>query len=135
MSNAYVVCMLHQFFLKNCVLCFVGIMEQKDFERLSRVRMVPQLWEPIFQPLKDRLEWLDSKERRLVMPNSLLIWEKGRPKFMRICNEMDEQNRELPTSLWIENELKLRCGLCHQKGYNRCTCRTWNVESTSRGAT
>ena len=58
------------------------------------------------------------------MPNPLLIREKGRPKSMRIRNEMDEQERELPTSLWIENEPKLRCGLCHQKGYNRCTCRT-----------
>ena len=65
-------------------------MERKDFERLPRVQMVPQLREPISQPLKDRLEWLDSKERRLVMPNPLLIREKGRPKSMRIRNEMDE---------------------------------------------
>ena len=26
-------------------------------------------YEPIFQPLKDRLEWLNPKERRTVMPN------------------------------------------------------------------
>ena len=71
-------------------------------------------YEPIFQPLKDRLEWLDPEERRTVMPNPLLIQEKGRPKSMRLRNEMDEQDRELPTSLWIENRPKLRCGLCHQ---------------------
>ena len=32
--NAHIVCMLHQFLNKICVLCFVGIMERKDFERL-----------------------------------------------------------------------------------------------------
>ena len=34
MPNTHIVCMLHQFLNKICVLCFVGIMERKDFERL-----------------------------------------------------------------------------------------------------
>ncbi|XP_030958317.1 uncharacterized protein LOC115980177 [Quercus lobata] len=32
-------------------------------------------YEPIFQPLKDRLEWLEPTERRIVMPNPRLIYE------------------------------------------------------------
>ena len=30
-------------------------------------------YEPIFQPLKDRLEWPELEERRIVMPNPWLI--------------------------------------------------------------
>ena len=37
-------------------------------------------YELIFQPLKDRLEWPEPQERRIVMPNPRLICEKGRPK-------------------------------------------------------
>nr|POE57307.1 hypothetical protein CFP56_35165 [Quercus suber] len=92
-------------------------------------------YEPIFQPLKDRLEWLEPEERRTVMPKPWLIREKGWPTSTRICNEMDDEGRELPTSLWIENGPKLKCGLCRQEGHNRCTCPTRNVASTSRGAT
>ncbi|KAK9987403.1 hypothetical protein SO802_032354 [Lithocarpus litseifolius] len=91
--------------------------------------------EPIFQPLKDRLEWSEPEERRTVMPNSRLIREKGRPKSTRIRNEMDDEDRELPTSLWIENGPKLKCGLCRQEGHNRCRCPTRNVASTSHGGT
>ena len=69
------------------------------------------------------------------MPNPRLIQEKGRPKSTRIRDEMDEHDRELPTSLWIENGPKSKCGLCHQKGHNSHRCLTQNVESTSRGAT
>ena len=47
-------------------------------------------YEPIFQSLKDRLEWLEPQERRILMPNLRLIREKGRPKSTRILNEMDE---------------------------------------------
>ena len=36
------------------------------------------------------------------MPNPQLIREKGRPKSMKIRTEMDDEDRELPTSLWIE---------------------------------
>ena len=56
-------------------------------------------YEPIFQPLKDRLEWSELEERRIVMPNPRLIQEKGRPKSTRIRNVMDEEDRELPTLL------------------------------------
>ena len=69
------------------------------------------------------------------MPNPRLIREKGQPKSTRICNEMDDEDRELPTSLWIENGPKSKCGLCHQEGHNRRKCQTRNVESTSRGGT
>ena len=92
-------------------------------------------YEPIFQPLKDRLEWPEPSERRIVMPNPRLIGEKSRPKSTRIRNEMDDKDSELPTFLWIENGPKSKCELCHQEGHNRCRCRTRNVESTSRGAT
>nr|POF11065.1 hypothetical protein CFP56_76579 [Quercus suber] len=92
-------------------------------------------YEPVFQPLKDRLAWPDPEETRVVMPNPRLIRKKGQPKSTRICNEMDEDDndRELPGSLWIENGPKSRCGLCHQEGHNRRTCPTRNVESTSGG--
>ncbi|XP_023928130.1 uncharacterized protein LOC112039455 [Quercus suber] len=58
-------------------------------------------YEPVFQPLKDRLEWPDPEETRRVMPNPRLIWNKGRPKFTHIRNEMDEDDndRELLSSL------------------------------------
>ena len=92
-------------------------------------------YKPVFQPLKDRLAWLDLEETRLVMPNPRLIRNKGRPASTRICNEMDKNDRELPTSLWIENGLKSRYELCHQEGHNCRTCPTQNVESTSGGAT
>ena len=68
------------------------------------------------------------------MPNQRLIHKKGRPKSTRIRNEMDDEDRELPTSLWIENGPKLKCGLCRQEGHNRRTCPTRNVASTSHGA-
>ena len=84
-------------------------------------------YESIFQPLNDRLEWLEPTERRIVMPNLRLIYEKGRPKSTRIRNKMDDEDRELPTSLWIENGPKLKCGLCRQEGHNRRTCPTRNV--------
>nr|POE88541.1 hypothetical protein CFP56_48637 [Quercus suber] len=42
------------------------------------------------------------------MPNPRLIWNKGQPVSTRIRNEMEEDDRELPTSLWIENGLKSR---------------------------
>ena len=67
--------------------------------------------------------------------NPRLIHEKGRPKSIRICSEMDDDDRELPTSLWIENGPKSKCGLCHQEGHNRRRCLTRNVESTSYGGT
>ena len=60
-------------------------------------------YEPIFQPLKDRLELPEPQERRIVMPNPRLIHEKGRPKSIRIRNEMDDDDKVLPTSMWIEN--------------------------------
>ena len=91
-------------------------------------------YEPVFQLLKDRLAWPDPEETRVVMPNPQLIRNKGRPKSTRIRNEMDENDRELLTSLWIENGPKSRCGLCHQEGHNRRTCPTQNAESTSGGA-
>ena len=69
------------------------------------------------------------------MPNPRLIREKGRPKSTRIRNEMDDDDRELPTSLWIENGPKSKCGLCHQEGHNRRRCPTRNVELTSCGGT
>ena len=34
-------------------------------------------YEPIFQPLKDRLAWPNLEETRVVMPNPRLIWNKG----------------------------------------------------------
>ena len=92
-------------------------------------------YEPIFQPLKDRLEWSEPQERRIVMLNPRLICEKGRPKSTRIHNEMDDNDRELPTSLWVENGPKSKCGLCHQEGHNHRRCPTRNVESTSCGGT
>ena len=69
-------------------------------------------YKPIFQPLKDRLEWPELAKRRIVMPNPQLIREKGQPKSMRIRNEMDDDDSELTTSLWIENGPKSKCGLC-----------------------
>nr|POE98530.1 hypothetical protein CFP56_44776 [Quercus suber] len=92
-------------------------------------------YEPIFQPLKDRLEWPKPQEKRIVMPNPRLICEKGRHKSTRILNKMDDEDRELPTSLWIENGPKSKCRLCRQKGRNRRRCPTRNVKSTSRGGT
>ena len=92
-------------------------------------------YELIFQLLKDRLEWPNPEERRTVMPNPLLIREKGRPKSTRIYNEMDDDDREFPTFLLIENGPKSKCGLCHQEGHNRRKCPTRNAESTSHGAT
>ena len=92
-------------------------------------------YKPIFQPHKDRLEWLEPQERRIVMPNPRLIREKGRPKSTRIRNGMDDEDRELPTSLCIENGPKSKCRLCRQEGHNRHRCPTRNVESTSRGGT
>ena len=58
-------------------------------------------YELVFQSLKDRLAWPDLEETRLVMPNLRLIRNKGRPTSTRICKEMDENDRELPSSLWI----------------------------------
>ena len=52
-------------------------------------------YEPVFQPLKDRLAWSDPEETRVVMPNPQLIRNKGWPKSTRIRNEMDENDREL----------------------------------------
>ena len=69
------------------------------------------------------------------MPNPRLIREKGWPKSIRIRNEMDDDDRELTTSLWIENGPKSKCGLCHQEGHNRRRCLTRNVESTRCGGT
>nr|POE78930.1 hypothetical protein CFP56_46098 [Quercus suber] len=92
-------------------------------------------YELVFQPLKDRLAWPDPEETRVVIPNPRLIQKKGWPKSTRIRNEKDEDDndRELPGSLWIENGPKSRCGLCHQEGHNRRTCPTRNAESTSGG--
>ena len=50
-------------------------------------------YEPIFQPLKDRLEWSKLAKRRTMMPNPRLIREKGRPKSTRIRNKMDDEDR------------------------------------------
>nr|XP_023873083.1 uncharacterized protein LOC111985661 [Quercus suber] len=100
-------------------------------DRFYRMSEWYQSYEPIFQPLKDRLEWPELAERRKVMPNPQLIREKGHPKSTRIRNEMDDEDRELPTSLWIENGPKSKCGLCRQEGHNRRRCPTRNVESTS----
>ena len=96
-------------------------------DRFYRVEERYDRYEPIFQPLKDRLEWPEPVERRTVMLNLQLIREKGRLKSMRICNEMDDEDRELPISLWIENGPKLKCRLCCQEGHNRRTCTTRNV--------
>ena len=104
-------------------------------DRFYRMEERYHSYKPIFQPLKDKLEWPEPQERRIVMPNLRLIREKGRPKSTRIHNEMDDDNRELPTSLWIENGPKSKCGLCRQEGHNRCRCPTQNVESTSCGGT
>ena len=104
-------------------------------DRFYRVEEWYHSYKPIFQPLKDRLEWPKPQERRIVMSNPRLIREKGRPKSTRIRNEMDDDNRELPTSLWIENGPKSKCGLCHQEGHNCRRCPTRNVESTSCGGT
>ena len=71
----------------------------KFMDRFYRVSEWYQSYEPIFQPLKDRLEWSELAERRTVMLNPRLIQEKGQPKSTRICNEMDDEDRELPTSL------------------------------------
>ena len=60
---------------------------------------------------------------------------EGRPKSTRIRNEMDDEDKELPTSLWIENGPKSKYGLCRQEGHNRHRCPTRNVASTSHGAT
>ena len=49
------------------------------------------------------------------MPNPRLIHEKGWPKSTRIRNEMDDDDSELTTSLWIENGPKSKCGLCRQE--------------------
>lgn len=91
-------------------------------------------YEPVFQILKDRLAWPDLEETRLLMSNLRLIRNKGRPVSTRIRNEMDKNDTELSTSLWIENGLKSRCELCCQEGHNRRTCPTQNAESTSGGA-
>ena len=99
----------------------------KFMDRFYRVEERYHSYKPIFQPLKDRLEWPEPQERRIMMPNPRLIREKGRPKSTRIRNEMDDEDRELPTLLWIENGPKLKCGLCRQEGYNRRTCPTRNV--------
>ena len=107
----------------------------KFMDRFYRVEERYHSYKPIFQPLKDRLEWPEPQERRIMMPNPRLIREKGRPKSTRIRNEMDDDNRELPTSLWIENGPKLKCGLCHQEDHNRRRCPTQNVELTSCGGT
>ena len=72
-------------------------------DRFYRVEEWYHSYEPIFQPLKDRLEWPEPQERRIVMPNPRLIHEKGRPKSIRIRNEMDDDDKVLPTSMWIEN--------------------------------
>ena len=104
-------------------------------DRFYRVEEWYHSYKPIFQPLKDRLEWPKPQERRIVMSNPRLIREKGRPKSTRIRNEMDDDDRELPTSLWIGNGPKSKCGLCHQEGHNCRRCPTRNVESTSCGGT
>nr|POE66831.1 hypothetical protein CFP56_73494 [Quercus suber] len=74
-----------------------------------------------------------ASKKETVMPNPRLIREKVQPKYTRIRNEMDDEDRELLTSLWIENESKSKCGLCRQEGHNRRRCLTRNVELTSRG--
>nr|POF22435.1 hypothetical protein CFP56_79023 [Quercus suber] len=104
-------------------------------DRFYRVSERYQSYEPIFQLLKDRLEWPEPAERRKVMPNPRLIREKRCPKSTRIRNEMDDEDRELRTSLWIENGPKSKCGLCRQEGHNCRRCPTRNVESTSQGCT
>nr|POE66836.1 hypothetical protein CFP56_61276 [Quercus suber] len=91
-------------------------------DRFYRVEEWYHSYEPIFQPLKDRLEWPELEETRTVMPKPWLIHEKDQPMSTRIRNEMDDEDKELPTSLWIENGPKLKCGLCHQEGYNWRTC-------------
>nr|POF07948.1 putative inactive receptor kinase [Quercus suber] len=101
---------------------------------LSRGRMVSQLRTDI--PTTERqVRWPEPEERRIVMPKSRLIRQKGQPKCTRIHNEMDDEDKELPTSLWIKNGPKLKCGLCRQESHN---CHRWptrNVASTSGGAT
>ncbi|XP_050255097.1 uncharacterized protein LOC126700989 [Quercus robur] len=72
-------------------------------DRFYRMEERCHSYEPIFQPLKDRLEWPELEERRTVMPNLRLIREEGQLKSTRIRNEMDDEDRELPTSLWIDN--------------------------------
>ena len=107
----------------------------RSMDRFYYVEERYHSYEPIFQPLKDRLKWLELQERRIVMPNPRLIREKGQPKSTRIRNEMDDEDRELPSSLWIENGPKSKCGLCRQEGHNRRRYPTRNVESTSYGGT
>ena len=97
-------------------------------DRFYRMEERYHSYKPIFQPLKDRLEWPKPQERRIVMSNPRLIREKGWPKSTRIHNEMDDDDRELPTSLWIENRPNSKCGLCHQEGHNHRRCPTRNVE-------
>ena len=84
----------------------------KYMDHFYRVEEWYHNYDPIFQPLKYRLEWPKPEETRTMMPNPRLIHEKGRPKSMRIRNEMDDEDRELPTLSWIENGPKLKCGLC-----------------------
>ena len=48
--------------------------------------------------------------------------ENSDAKYTGICNEMDDEDRELPTSLWNENGPKSKCGLCRQEGHNRRRC-------------
>ena len=61
--------------------------------------------------------------------------ENSDAKYTGICNEMDDEDRELPTLLWIENGPKSKCGLCRQEGHNCRRCSTRNVESISRSDT
>ena len=61
--------------------------------------------------------------------------ENSDAKYTGICNEMDDEDRELPTLLWTENGPKSKYGLCRQEGHNRRRCSTRNVESTSCGGT
>nr|POF20178.1 hypothetical protein CFP56_56865 [Quercus suber] len=122
-SHLIVVCAKHNHDATEYMDCFYRVEERYHS------------YELIFQPFKDRLEWPEPEERRTMMPNLRLIREKGQPTSTRIRNEMDDEDRELPTSLWIENEPNLKCGLGRQEGHNRHTCSTRSVASTSRGAT
>ena len=56
-------------------------------------------YEPVFQPLKDRLAWPDPEETRLMMPNPRLISNKGWLVSTLIRKEMDEDDKELLSSL------------------------------------
>ena len=69
-----------------------------------------------FQPIGSEQGIPPASEPKLI-PDESKLRGRRRPRASRIRNEMDEVEVQPSSS-------RLRCGICKQFGYNRCSCPT-----------